>query len=85
MRHGSLGVTVAEFVPGRHQELIKLVLSGFMDKLLRANGGCLGIGRRRRTWQAAISLGERLTRVDPGISEWGNPAGVIPRHLHLNT
>jgi len=21
-----------------------------MDKLLRANGGCLGIGRRWRTW-----------------------------------
>src|ERR671936_482459 len=28
-----------------------------MVKLLRAHGGCLGRRRRRRTWQAAISLG----------------------------
>jgi hypothetical protein len=24
--------------------------------------------------------GEALAAGDPGISEWGNPAGVIPRH-----
>ena len=42
-----------------------------MDKLLRANGGCLGIGRRRRTWQAAISFGESLTGFDPEISSGG--------------
>src|SRR5215470_20212853 len=48
----------------------------FVVKLLRAHGGCLGRSRRRRTWQAAISLGEPQTGFDPGISEWGNPVGV---------
>ena len=48
-----------------------------MVKLLRAYGGCLGIRRRGRTWPAAISLGEPLAGFDPGISEWGNPPGVI--------
>jgi hypothetical protein len=41
----------------------------FMVKLLRAYGGCLGTNRRRRTWQAAISLGEPQAGFDPGISE----------------
>jgi len=49
-------------------------------KLLRAHGGCLGSSRRRRTWQAAISLGEVQTTFDPGISEWGNPARFIARY-----
>ena len=40
----------------------------FMVKLLRAHGGCLGRRRRRKTWQAAISFGERQTRIDPEIS-----------------
>ena len=46
-----------------------------------AQGGCLGTSRRRRTWQAAKSLGELQASVDPGVSEWGNPAEVILRHL----
>ena len=46
----------------------------FMIKLLRAYSGCLGARRRRRTWQAAISLGEPQAGFDPRISEWGNPA-----------
>ncbi len=41
-------------------------------KLERAHGGCLGVERRRRTWTAAISLGELLTSFDPGISECEN-------------
>jgi len=45
-----------------------------MIKLLRAYSGCLGARRRRRTWQAAISLGEPQAGFDPRISEWGNPA-----------
>src|SRR5713226_2268524 len=45
----------------------------FMVKLLRAYGGCLGARRRRRTWQAAKSLGELQASFDPGMSEWGNP------------
>jgi len=44
-----------------------------MVKLLRAYGGCLGTNRRRRTWQAAISLGEPQAGIDPGMTEWGNP------------
>ena len=46
--HGYLEVTVAEFIISDRTLIIiiKLVLSGFMDKLLSANGGCLGIGRR---------------------------------------
>src|SRR2546430_17629084 len=47
-------------------------------KLLRANGGCLGAGKRRRTWQAAISLGEPQAGIDPRMSEWGNLGGVMP-------
>ena len=42
-------------------------------KLQRAHGGCLGDERRRRTWTAALSSGERRTRYDPEISEWDNP------------
>jgi len=34
---------------------------------------------------AAISLGELLASVDPGISEWGNPPGVMSRYSRLNT
>ena len=56
-----------------------------MAKLLRADGGCLGIRRRRRTWKAAISFGELLTSFDPEDSEWGNPAGVKLSHHRLNT
>ena len=55
-----------------------------MDKISRAHGGCLGTGSRRRTRQAAISPGEWQTHLDPGISEWGNPPGVMPRYPILN-
>ena len=54
-------------------------------KLLRAYGECLGANSRRRTWQAAISLGEPQAGFDPGMSEWGNPLWVIPEYPHLNT
>ena len=57
----------------------------FMVKLLRAHGGCLGRSRRRRTWQAAISLGEPQTGIDPGISEWGNPSQGKLRDPPLNS
>ena len=30
-----------------------------MVKLLRVYGGCLGVERRRRTWQTAISSGQK--------------------------
>jgi hypothetical protein len=53
-------------------------------KLLRAYGGCLGVKGRRRAWLAAISLGEPPVGVDPGIPEWGNPPGGMPRYRRLN-
>lgn len=53
-------------------------------KMARAHGGCLGIGSRRRTRQAAISCGEWQTHLDPQVSEWGNPAGVMPCYPALN-
>ena len=49
-------------------------------KLIRAQGGCQGTIRRRRTWQAAKSHGEPQAGNEPWISEWGNPAGVMSRH-----
>ena len=54
-------------------------------KIPRAHGGCLGMGSRRRARQAAISPGEAQTAFDPGIPEWGNPAGVMPCYPHPNT
>ena len=59
---------------------VNLVYKRLMVKLLRADGGCLGTRRRRRTWKAAISFGELLTGFDPEISEWGNPAEFKLRH-----
>jgi hypothetical protein len=38
----------------------------FMVKLQRADGGCLGARERRKTWIAAISLGEPLNRLRSG-------------------
>ena len=43
----------------------------------KARGGCLGAGWRRRTRQPAISPGELDVSLDPGISEWGNPASYM--------
>ena len=37
-----------------------LRLNNLVAKLLRANGGCLGVKCRRKTWKAAISFGEGL-------------------------
>ncbi len=34
---------------------------------------------------ATKRLGELRASDDPRESEWGNPAGVIPRHGRLNT
>ena len=42
------------------------------------------MGSRRRARQAAISPGEAQTAFDPGIPEWGNPAGVMPCYPHPN-
>lgn len=52
------------------------MVKDFVSKLLRAAGGCLGINRRRRTRQPAISSGELERSYEPEISEWGNPLGV---------
>ena len=53
-------------------------------KIAWARGGCLGAGSRRRARQAAIVWGEAHTAFDPQVPEWGNPAGVMPRHPPLN-
>ena len=53
-------------------------------KMSRARGGCLGAGSRRRARQAAIRPGEAQTAFDPGVPEWGNPAGVMPCYQRLN-
>ena len=44
-----------------------------MDAL--ASRGDEGRGRLRKT------SGSRQTGYDPGVSEWGNPAGVMSSHL----
>ena len=54
-------------------------------KIVRAYGGCPGIRERRRTQRAAKSHGDLRARVDPWISEWGNPSGVKPRYRIMNT
>ena len=47
-------------------------------KQTRAQGECLGIRSRRKTWQAAISHGELQISLDPWISECGNTYGEEP-------
>ena len=47
-------------------------------KQRRAQGECLGIRSRRKTWQAAISCGELQISLDPQISECGNTYGEEP-------
>ena len=55
-----------------------------VNKIPRAHGGCLGIGSRRRTRQAAIISGEGHSPLDPEVSEWGNPPRVMPGYPRLN-
>lgn len=49
-----------------------------LNKRQKANGGCLGIKSRRRTWYTAKSIGEPCAGAEPVVSEWGNPAGRPP-------
>ena len=65
---------------GFKQEVMKEMTLGEAKKVRqgKAYGGCLGVQRRRRTWQAAKSHGERQAGDNPWMSEWGNPAGGIP-------
>ena len=55
----------------------------FLAKRIRAHDGCLGIMRRRRTRQTAISHGEPSTGFDPWISEWGNP--LVYQYRRMNS
>jgi hypothetical protein len=43
------------------------------NKRSEANGGCLGVKSRRRTWYTAKSIGEPCAGAEPVVSEWGNP------------
>ena len=61
-------------------EVLRQKSERLLVKQESAHGGCLGTSRRRRTWQAAKSFGELQASIDPEISEWGNPAGVVPCH-----
>ena len=54
-------------------------------KRIRAHDGCLGIMRRRRTRQTAISCGEESISIDPQISEWGNPVSFIGHCTGMNS
>ena len=42
----------------KNYNVLKRTQNGQMVKLIRAQGGCLGIGNRRRTWLTAKSCGE---------------------------
>src|SRR5579884_2805253 len=53
-------------------------------KLVRSHGGCPGARSRGRALATAIAPGSRLAGCDPGVPEWGNPAGVMPSHPALN-
>ena len=55
-----------------------------LAKRIRAHDGCLGITRRRRTWQTAKSSGEPSTGCDPEVSEWGNPPCREAWHPGMN-
>ncbi len=44
-------------------------------KLQRAYGGCLGVKRRRRTWNTAKSLGEPCAGAISGDVRMGKPTG----------
>ena len=48
-----------------------------VEKLLRARGGCLGTGGRRRTWHDCDKPRLAVSQAQPGMSEWGNPARCI--------
>ena len=55
----------AEVRKRNFHKTIGLRISDEKIKLQRAQGGCPGTIRRRRTWQAAISYGEPQAGIDP--------------------
>ena len=52
----------------------EVAVSAEEDKREKADGGCLGVQGRRRTWHTAKSVGESCAGSEPTMSEWGNPA-----------
>jgi hypothetical protein len=63
---------------GKRKDEVGAVMLSFQGRIIwsserRVCGGCLGVSRRGRPWQAAISGGEEHTSWDPPIAEWGNP------------
>ena len=71
-------VSSGDTVSPRIHILIYRIEIHYREREVRARGGCLGFGRRRRTRQAAKKAGDPQTGVDPAVSEWGNPAGFSP-------
>ena len=53
----------ADAVRAHLENSIAVTSEFFTIKRIRAHGGCLGAKSRRRTWAAAISLGEVLTNL----------------------
>ena len=54
---------LAEIIPPHHRWTHRLyaglsLMVWILKREVRAFGGCLGMYRRRRTWHAAISVGE---------------------------
>ena len=68
----------------KSERVIREGIKNNMVKRIRVHGGCLGAVRRRRAWQAAKSLGEEQTSVDPGIPEWGNPCAKNGAYHEVN-
>ena len=60
-----------DFLRNKEENLtyeVDQLVSGSSDekiKLIRAQGGCPGTKRRRKTWQAAKSHGEPQAGIDP--------------------
>jgi hypothetical protein len=52
---------------------------------IRHTVDALASGAEEGRGHATKRLGELRASDDPRESEWGNPAGVIPRHGMLNT
>ena len=52
---------------------------------IRAYGGCLGARADEGRGKLRKASGEPQAGIDPEISEWGNPARVIPCDPILNT
>ena len=54
------------------------------DRKRRQSVDALACAAEEGRGHATKRLGELRASRDPRVSEWGNPAGVIPRHCQVN-